>query len=264
MIGDREGAIVIETNYEVIRFVEHGGRCWPTMDCVKGQLLLYRLKGQPVIEKAMLFSWMKELLTQLEQYQRCRNNKGYRYMNPYSVLVTDEDKLLLLDLEAESNAFVMKNLQKQAVRSHFVKPIVRRKHNVQASMDLYGYGKTIQFIMANTEMKPALTRKEIYQIEKLIDKCIGETMQKQYDDLSQVYRDMPYIRERKGVQIKKYVVVGMISMVLIGYGVFMTIQAENFRMERDGLIRQLRQYSEEQQNEAGIEENVSDKIQKEN
>ena len=103
-----KGEINIEANYEVIRFVEHGGRCWPTMDCVKGQLLLQRLRGEPVIEKAMLFSWLKELVVQLEQYQRCRNNKGYRYLNPYSVLVTAEDKLLLLDLEEESNAFVMK------------------------------------------------------------------------------------------------------------------------------------------------------------
>ena len=236
-----KGEINIEANYEVIRFVEHGGRCWPTMDCVKGQLLLQRLRGEPVIEKAMLFSWLKELVVQLEQYQRCRNNKGYRYLNPYSVLVTAEDKLLMLDLEAESNAFVMKNLQKRAVRSHFVKPIVRMKQNAQVSMDLYGYGKTVQFIMANTEIKPALTRKEIYQIGKMIDKCIGENAQRQYDDFSQVRRDIPVIKERSGQQVRKYVVMGIITLSLIGYGTFMTIQANVFRQQRDKLILQMKE-----------------------
>ena len=222
------------------------------MDCVKGQLLLQRLKGEPIIEKAMLFSWLKELIIQLEQYQRCRNNKGYRYLNPYSVLVTAEDKLLILDLEAESNAFVMKNMQKQAVRSHFVKPIVRMKQNAQVSMDLYGYGKTIQFIMANTEIKPALTRKEVYQIGKLIDKCIGENAQKQYVDFSQVHRDIPVIKERKGKQIKGYVMIGIITLLLIGYGAFMTIQADAFRQQRDKLMIQIKERANEKQDkEAG-------------
>lgn len=226
------------------------------MDCVKGQLLLQRLKGEPIIEKAMLFSWLKELIIQLEQYQRCRNNKGYRYLNPYSVLVTAEDKLLILDLEAESNAFVMKNMQKQAVRSHFVKPIVRMKQNAQVSMDLYGYGKTIQFIMANTEIKPALTRKEVYQIGRLIDKCIGENAQKQYVDFSQVHRDIPVIKERKGKQIKGYVMIGIITLLLIGYGAFMTIQADAFRQQRDKLMIQIKERANEKQDkEAGEEYN---------
>lgn len=242
-----KGEIVIETNYEVIRFVEHGGRCWPTMDCVKGQLLIQRLKGKPAMEKVMLFSWLKELLVQLEQYQRCRSNKGYRYLNPYSVLVTVEDKLLLLDLEAESNAFVMKNLQKQAVRSHFVKPITRMRQGARIAVDLYGYGKTIQFIMANTEIQPALTRKEMHQIGKLIDKCIGENVQKQYDDISQVRRDLPCIKERKGNQVKRYMVMGIITLLLIGYGAFMTIQADTFRQQRDKLMIQMREKSDVKQ-----------------
>ena len=135
----------------------------------------------------------------------------------------------------------MKNLQKRAVRSHFVKPIVRMKQNVQVSMDLYGYGKTVQFIMANTEIKPALTRKETYQIGKMIDKCIGENAQRQYDDFSQVRRDIPIIKERSGQQVRKYAVMGIITLSLIGYGAFMTIQANVFRQQRDKLILQMKE-----------------------
>ena len=70
-------------------------------------------------------------------------------------------------------------------------------------MDSYGYGKTVQFIMANTEIKPALTRKETYQIGKIIDKCIGENAQRQYDDFSQVKRDIPVIKRTKRAAGKK-------------------------------------------------------------
>ena len=167
------------------------------MDYVQGELLIYRLKHSKEMEKALLFEWMKELLHQLEQFHRCFSNKGYRYMNPYSVLVTAEEKLLLLDLDAESNEFVLRNMQKRAMRDHFVKPIVQIRENTKISLDLYGYAKTIQFILANVHVEPSLTSREENRLEKIIDKCLCKNSKKQYEDLKQIQRDLPTVRSRE-------------------------------------------------------------------
>lgn len=173
------------------------------MDYVSGELLIYRLKRSPKIEKTLLFEWMRELLHQLEQFHRCRSNQSYRYVNPYSVLVTAEGKLLLLDLEAESNEFVLRNMQKRSMREHFVKPVIYIRENTKISLDLYGYAKTIQFILANVRVEPSLTPREENRLEKIIDKCLCKNSKKQYEDLKQIQRDLSSAQSRHWKNGKK-------------------------------------------------------------
>lgn len=188
--------VIIETTYEVIRFIEHGNRCHPTMDCISGQLLIYRVQQYPEMEKNKVFGWIKQLAEQLELYHRCKNNHPYRYLNPYSVLVTKDENIALLDMEAKSNEFVLRNMQKQAMRSHFVKPIVHIKENTRQALDLYSYGKTVQFLLANISIRPALTKREEYRLAKVIEKCLGEHPKKQFGELSQMRKELPVIKER--------------------------------------------------------------------
>ncbi len=218
--------VLIVNNYDVLKFIEHGGRCRPAMDYVSGELLIYRLKRCPEIEKTLLFEWMRELLHQLEQFHRCRSNQSYRYVNPYSVLVTAEGKLLLLDLEAESNEFVLRNMQKRSMREHFVKPVIYIRENTKISLDLYGYAKTIQFILANVHVEPSLTPREENRLEKIIDKCLCKNSKKQYEDLKQVQRDLPSAQSKhwksgKKIQ-KKWLLllvsaIGLIAILFIVY-----------------------------------------------
>lgn len=174
------------------------------MDYVQGELLIYRLKHSREMEKTLLFEWMRELLHQIEQFHRCFGNQGYRYVNPYSVLVTADGGLLLLDLEAESNEFVLRNMQKRAMRDHFVKPIIQIRENTKLSLDLYGYAKTIQFILANVHVEPSLTSREENRLEKIIDKCLCKNSKKQYEDLKQIQRDLPVARSRSRKPGKKF------------------------------------------------------------
>ncbi len=211
--------VPIVNNYDVLKFIEHGGRCRPAMDYVSGELLIYRLKRCPEIDKKLLFEWMRELLHQLEQFHRCRSNQSYRYVNPYSVLVTEEDKLLLLDLEAESNEFVLRNMQKRSMREHFVKPVIYIRENTKISLDLYGYAKTIQFILANVHVEPSLTPREENRLEKIIDKCLCTNSKKQYEDLKQVQKDLPstqkhHWKARKSIQ-KKWLLLPAAAIALL-------------------------------------------------
>ncbi len=219
-ITSRKGEDASIVNYyDVLKFIEHGGRCRPAMDYVQGELLIFRLKRCREMEKTLLFEWMRELLRQLEQFHKCFGNRGYRYMNPYSVLVTEEGKLLLLDLEAESNEFVLRNMQKRAMRDHFVKPIVQIRENTKLSLDLYGYAKTIQFILANVQVEPSLTSREENRLEKIIDNCLCKNSKKQYEDFKRIQRELPTARRQQweiGKKIrKKWMILPAVAALLL-------------------------------------------------
>lgn len=247
--------VPIVNSYDVLKFIEHGGRCRPAMDYVSGELLIYRLKRCPEIDKKLLFEWMRELLHQLEQFHRCRSNQSYRYINPYSVLVTGEDKLLLLDLEAEGNEFVLKNMQKRSMREHFVKPVIYIRENTTISLDLCGYAKTIQFILANVHVEPSLTPREENRLEKIIDKCLCTNSKKQYEDLKQVQKDLPSIRNhhwkiQKNIR-KKWLLlpVAAIALLIILFVLFIGIRKSN------GQKQSLQNFQEKVKD---IEENLSE------
>lgn len=183
------------------------------MDSVYGELLIYRVRDNPQITKEQLFAWFSQLLEQLIQYHRCHDDQNYRYINPYSVLVARDGKLLLLDLDAESNGFVMRNLQKRAMRAHFVKPVVHIMESSGNQLDLHGYGKTIQFILANTEVEPSLSKFQENKLERIINKCLNESKGKQYKELKEVEKDIPVIRDKINWKAKKDWILAMLSVV---------------------------------------------------
>ena len=176
--------------YEVLKFIEHGVHCRQSMDCVQGTILLNYLKENPRIEKGMLISWFRELAASVDQYHRSRSRQNYRYLNPCSIVVSEEGKLFLLDMEAPDNEPVMKRMQKRAVRNHFVKPVYEIGTAGNNDADLFAYGRTIQFVLAYSEVYPALSRWEENRLARVIDRCTGET-HKKYADLQQVLKDLP-------------------------------------------------------------------------
>lgn len=206
---------IIEAKYEVIRFIEHGMRCRPSMDRTTGELLIYRVRDHPYISKEQLFAWFRQLLEQLIQYHRCHDNQNYRYLNPYSVLVARDGKLLLLDLDAESNEFVLRNLQKRAMRAHFVKPVAHLTEGTGELLDLHGYGKTIQFILANLNIEPSLTRFQANKLEKVINKCLNESTGKSYKELKQLEKDLPAVKENAGWKVKKEILLAAATALSI-------------------------------------------------
>lgn len=189
------------------------------MDCVPGELLIYRVRRYPEIEKEILFSWIKQLIIQIELYHRCRNNESYRYINPYTVLVTKNDDILLLDMDAQSNKFVLKSMQKRAMREHFVKPAVHIKENTRIALDLYGYAKTMQFILASMKVSPVLTRWEEYRLARIIEKCLSENPKRQYEDLKQVEKELPAIRRMADGRFRR-MGIAVITVLLLGAGLY--------------------------------------------
>ena len=62
-------------------------------------------------------------------------------------------------------------MQNKAVRKHFVKRGGRTEKEAEGDMDLFGYGRTIQFVLAYTEAVPCLTRREEKKMARVIERC---------------------------------------------------------------------------------------------
>lgn len=210
-------------NYEVIKFIEHGGKCRIIMDCASGRLLCERLKDPTGITKEKIYKWFHMLALELEKYRRCKSGQCYRYINPYSILVTHQDKIRLLDLSAQSNAFVLKNMQRYPMREHFVKPVIHIHDNIGLAAGLYGFGKTIQFILAYTEGSISHSKREEHLLSVIIEKCLGESPKRKYENLTQLQKELQKItlkkqKKRQNKQQKKTIFT-VLGIVLILFGI---------------------------------------------
>ena len=52
--------------YEVLRFVEKGTECQPGIDCLQGELLIYYLRDNTQLDKAVLFEWFRQIAGEIE------------------------------------------------------------------------------------------------------------------------------------------------------------------------------------------------------
>lgn len=176
--------------YEVLKFVEHGTYCSRTSDCIQGNCLMQYLKEHRDLDKKTVFRWFREIARSMQQYYHTGTRQSYRYLNPYSIIVGEDEKIMLLDLEAPDNAGVLKKMQTGAVRSHFVKPVCELGIIRNNEADIFAYGKTVQFILASTELRPEVTFGEGLKLGRMIRRCTGENG-KRYNDFEKILKILP-------------------------------------------------------------------------
>ena len=98
--------------YDVLRLIEHGQSCYISSEYVKGCILAVWLRYHPNLSKDRLLEWIQDITRQLGLIHRCRGNPCYRYVNPYSIIVTQEGQLHFLDMDAKSNEEQLRFMQK--------------------------------------------------------------------------------------------------------------------------------------------------------
>ena len=80
----------------------------------KKELLIYYLRDNTQLDKAVLFEWFRQIAGEIRKYQQSRRGQNYRCLTPYSIVVTEEGELLLLNPDAQENEFVIKKMQQKA------------------------------------------------------------------------------------------------------------------------------------------------------
>ncbi len=207
-----------KNSYNVLRLVLHGSRCYVSTDLIRGKPLIYWLKYHPVISKEQLYQWMKEMVQSLEAFHKCQGSPNYQYINPYSIIVSEDNQVFLLDLGNKKHEDLLHQMQRRMVREHFLSPENQYYQNNNQKEDLYSLGKTLQYLIATSVIEPKLTRWEEEQLRKTISKCLNKNSKKSYQNIQELSEHFPKRKISNHKQSKNQllnVILGILCFVLL-------------------------------------------------
>lgn len=153
-------------DYEVIRLIQQKSGGHIIMDCVEGEILGEYLLRCPKVEKKVLFHWIEQLLEELKCIEKIQGIIDYRYLTPFYIVLKADQTISLLNFKAKLNQKYMHRISMYPIQCHFYP-------QDGTYSDTYAFGKTLQFLLAKTEVTPHLTRKEICKLQSLISKCLS-------------------------------------------------------------------------------------------
>lgn len=205
-----------KTGCAVLRFIAQNNYCHMIHDYVEGHTVMEYAKENVILEKKKIFSFIKELAVQMEQFYKCEEEVAYGYLNPYAVIVTEDEKVSLLDIWAEENKEQLERMQKKKIRALFVSPEYVLSQRKRREDDLYGFGKTVQFLVENCCGRNVLTYRENYVLQKIYGKCLsGEKADVSKWKTIQKLAEKLLVERKKEGRLFPYLVIGI--AVLSGF-----------------------------------------------
>lgn len=181
----------VKEEYDVLRLIEHNQVCYISSECVKGKTLPQWIKYRPGVRKEELFQIIGGIAGQLSQIHRCRKKPCYRYVNPYSIVVSEDGKVFFLDMNAVSNTGQLRIMKRRTVREHFLPPDEPYYQKESVGLDIYGFGRTLQYLFSETDMDPPLNRKEESKFLKIITRCLDINSKKSFQNVSEIQKLIP-------------------------------------------------------------------------
>lgn len=203
--------------YDVLRIVVHSDRCYMSTDYVKGKQLIVWLKYHSRIDKEMLLGWIWELMENLEHFHQCRGNPCYQYVNPYSIIVGENQKLYLLDLGSREQDEMLHLMQRRYVRENFLSPDNQYYQKASVQEDIYGFGKTVQYLLSAAEVEPALGKMEEFRLKNMISRCVNRNSKKCYQTVREISDHFPNSRKRSNHRMTPLRKVLVCAVILTGF-----------------------------------------------
>ena len=159
--------------YEIIRFIERGDCCHASLDYVEGITLYDWVNKHQEIDKQVLDKWLKELYQQLVFFHRQKGMPEYGKLTPYNIVVMRKNQIALM-ANKESNH--VRSLDK-----------FFSINSVGQNVDVYCFGKIIQYIMAHIQCKPRLTILEEFKLQRLVKRCLETNPKIQCRDILTIH-----------------------------------------------------------------------------
>lgn len=163
--------MVEKTEYAVMQFVEQGSYSHMVHLTVQGRSVMEYAKEEVRLDKEKVIILIQSLAIQLREYYKCEQKGAYGYVNPYAIIITEEDEVRLLDVDAEENKELCAKMQKKKIRQLFVRPEYTLSQKRRREDDLYGFGKCVQFLLETCCMKKKLSLRERVTFQKIYTKC---------------------------------------------------------------------------------------------
>lgn len=256
--------------FDVLRLIEHGNICYISSEYLPGELLIYWLKEGKALKKEELFLWVRDMSMHLMRIYRCQGSYGYGFVNPYCILISEDRRLYYLDMEAKSNEEILRRLSKDPVIHHYFLPegsTDGRQNNLKE--ELYGMGKTLQYILSVAYICPELTKREERKLRKFISKCINATGKKEIQDVSELSSYLPVpdpIGEGPGAgkNMRLAIKVGLVVVLLVvAYGVkSLAFKGQSSLVAKDE-TKQEKSVSEKESNSESKQQGTEGNLEKE-
>ena len=212
--------MAVKEEYDVLKLIEHNHMCYVSSECVRGSSLPRWIKYHPCVSKKELFQIISEIVGQLSKIHRCRGNPCYRYVNPYSIVVSENGRVSFLDINAQSNIGQLKIMQRRMVREYFLPPEEPYYQKESVELDIYGLGKVLQYLLSEVEADPPLRRKEEAKFQKIISRCLKRHSKKIFQNVSEIQKLIPQYKELERNQKQTKLRIGVVaSVVIIVFGI---------------------------------------------
>ena len=220
-------------SYEILKFVMHGDKCYMSTDVTRGKPMIIWLKYHAHITKEQFYEWVRQMIADLEHFHRCRGNPCYQYVNPYSMIVGEDGRVYLSDLASKEQEDLLHLMQRRYVRENFLSPENQYYQKNDEKEDIYGLGKTIQYILSAVEVEPALGYLETARIRKVISRCLTRNGRKSYQKLQDVQIQVKGAEKNRGVRSRRIVCAVGIGIIVVAAGVqaVMRISAQKHQKE---------------------------------
>lgn len=157
--------------YAVLHFFEQGEQCYKINDVAEGESVLEAMKSVDRLEKKRVFLWFAKLVEQILLYHKCIK-AAYGYVNPYAIIITENDNIMLLDVEARENKDILKKMQKKSFQSIFTRSMENEGQSYGEDDDLFGFGKLLLFVMEKGSFTSKFTIVEQYKLKNIIKNCV--------------------------------------------------------------------------------------------
>ena len=195
----------MQKNYEVVRLIKENMNCHIIADNVKGETLGGYVMQNPHAKKDELLGWMTQLARELERFSLAKGLSGYQYLTPFCVVLKQDNTLALLNLKAKENQTRLDHLFASEEMKRFLP-----ENNVYN--DIYSFGKTIQFLLAKTELEPKLTRKEERRLQEIISTCLDIDSKYSYRNFEEIIVDISRVTRKSNLM--KKIILGLFVLIL--------------------------------------------------
>lgn len=234
--------------YDVLRLIEHGQTCYISSEYVKGKVLANWLKFHPNVTKEQLFAWIQSMTKQLGMIHKCRKKPCYQYVNPYSIVIAENGELYFLDMDASSNEEQLRLMRRRAVREAFLPLEEPYYQKASVELDIYGLGKTIQYLLSVSEPDPPLSKREEKRFQRIISRSLKRQSKLSYQNVSEIRKVIPVYKtkaKRTHRGIRRILMLGG-AIVVFAAGCKMLFFTESEDQQEKGRISQ--ESTEEKEN----------------
>ena len=178
-----KGGVKLYSNYEVIRLIQQDSNYHIINDYVTGEVLGNHIIQQPNIEKEQFFAWMMQLLAQMNVPIHVNKTPYCGYITPYHIILKSDNTVALLNMDGQVNQRFLWKVAEY--------PVIKRFQPDMEENYFYSFGKTLQFLLAKSNLSPKLTYGEERKLQKIISKCLTENPKKQYRSFADIASDFP-------------------------------------------------------------------------